>query len=347
MKAVVKVKEGSGNLVYQDIPDPQPGPGEVRIKIAFSGICGSDLKFYHWTHRASLKIPIPIVLGHEFSGTVDAVGEGVARVAPGDRVTAEAPKSVCGKCDFCINGDPSFCVSKKTAGLHTDGAMAEYLCIREEIVHKIPQGVTLEEAAMTEPCAIAMHCVYDRGSIKGGDTVVVFGPGTIGLLCLQFAKVNGARVILAGTRRDEKRLAVGRALGTDEVLYADEGDASTRILELTEGRGADCVIEASGSSAALDQAILGCKKKGTVLAVGIFKVGEHPISTLNTLVNNEISLLGCYSSRHLNWPRILRMMQSGQINVKPLITHKFHLTQADEAFACAENLDGIKVLLHP
>lgn len=347
MKAVRKIKEGPGNLAYVNIPEPAPGPDEVKIKINFCGICGSDMKFYHWTMRPGLCIPIPVTFGHEYSGVITEIGENVTSCKVGDRVTSETQKIICGKCEQCLSGHFALCSSKCSIGYQTDGAFADYICIREEIVHHVPDNVTLEEAAMAEPSCVSIHAAFDLCCIIPGDTVVVFGPGTIGQITAQLAKTSGAEVVMVGMSSDMERLAIGKKLGADYVLVADETDVVKRIREITNGRGADSAFECSGNGIAFDQAILSLKKRGVLVEVALFKVGHIPIKNLNTIVNNEIQVRGSYAQRHHNWDIALKLMGKHQLNLLPLITHKYPFSQWQEGFSVAEKMEGVKVLLHP
>jgi L-iditol 2-dehydrogenase len=347
MKAVRKISEGPGNLDYVDIPEPTLGQGEVKIKIHSCGICGSDMKFYHWTMRPGLRIPVPVTFGHEYSGEIVEIGENVTGYKVGDRVTSETQKIVCGKCEQCRSGHFALCAEKRSIGYQTDGAFAEFICMREELLHRVPENVTLEEAAMAEPSCVAFHAVFDLGRVNPGDTVVIFGPGTIGQIVGQLAKSASAQVILIGMSADKERLDVGKNLCADNVFEADKDDIVKEIRGITNGRGADCVFECSGSGTAFDQAILSLKKQGILVGVALYKTGSIPINNLNTVVNNEIQIRGAYAHRPHNWDRVLRLMSNRQLNLLPLITHRYDLSQWKEGFTVAEQMHGIKVLLKP
>lgn len=347
MKALRKVKPACGCMELAEIPEPQVTPGHVKIRVAFCGICGSDMKFYHWNMRPGLNIPIPVTFGHEFSGTVVELGEGVTGVAVGERVVSETPEISCGKCEQCRTGNTLLCASKRSIGYQTDGAMAEYIVIRQELLHKIPDNVTFQQAALCEPAAVAAHAVFDKTTVNPGDFAVVFGPGTIGLLVLQMAKAAGCRVALVGTAKDQKRLEVGRALGADEILVADTEDVPARLRTLTGGRGADVAFECSGAGPVLDQAVVSLKKMGELVIVSLFRNGEIPISTINTVVNNEIRISGSYGQRYGAWERVLRLLSDGKLNADLVETHVFPLERWQEGFDIAEQGAGIKILLQP
>ena len=347
MKALRKMKAACGCMELVDIPEPKAARGHVKIKVEYCGICGSDMKFYHWNMRPGLNIPIPVTFGHEYSGTVAEIGEGVEGIAVGDRVVSETPEIYCGKCEQCRTGNILLCSHKRSIGYQTDGAMADYVAIRQELVHKIPDNVSLKEAALCEPAAVAAHAVYDKAAVQPGDTVIVFGPGTIGLLVLQMVKAAGCRAILVGTGRDKRRLAIGRELGADEILSFDEEDIAEKIRELTRGRGADAAFECSGAGAVINQAIVSLKKAGELVIVSLFPNGDIPVSAFNTLVNNEIRITGSYGQRYKGWEKALQLMSSGQLNAGAIETDVFSLEDWEKGFAKAERKEGVKILLKP
>ena len=218
MKAVVKEKTGYG-IKVGDAAVPKPGPGEVLVRVEAVGICGSDLHIYEWTPGYEAIAPyFPRILGHEFSGEIVEIGEGSkGEFKRGEKVTSETCKS-CGQCFYCKQGNGILCLQRFVSGrigFERDGAMAEYVVVSEECLHRIPAGVTMEEAAMTEPAAVALGAV-ERGSFDPGDLVVISGPGPIGLMALQFCKALGAgRVVVVGLEADRRRLEVATKLGAD------------------------------------------------------------------------------------------------------------------------------------
>lgn len=347
MKALRKMKPAWGCMELTDIPEPITTPGHVKIKVAYCGICGSDMKFYHWNMRPGLHIPIPVTLGHEFSGTVSEIGEGVSGIAVGDCVVAETPEISCGTCRECRTGNSLLCSSKRSIGYQTDGAMAEYIVIKRELVHPIPHNVTLKQAALCEPAAVAAHAVFDKTAVHPGDCTVIFGPGAIGLLVLQMVKAAGCRAILAGMSGDEKRLAVGTQLGADEILLVDQADVPAQIKKLTGGCGADVIFECSGAESALNQAIVSLKKMGELVIVALFPNKNLSISAMNTIVNNEIRITGSYGQRYGSWVRVLTLLSQGKMNAEAMETHTFPMNQWQDGFDTAQQGKGIKILLQP
>lgn len=347
MKALRKIKPAYGCMQLVDIPEPVTAPGHVKVRIEYCGICGSDMKFYHWTQRPGMNIPIPVTFGHEYSGVVTEIGEGVTDIQIGDRVVSETPEIFCGKCEQCRTGNQLLCKSKRSIGYQVDGAMAEYICIRQELIHKIPDGVSFEEAAVCEPASVTAHAVYDKAHVQPGDAVLIFGPGLIGLLTLEHAKCCGAKVILAGLSKDEERLAIGKKLGADVVIKTDQSDVRDEVMKLTDGRGVDFVFECTGVGSVLNKAFGTLKRMGKMVLIAFFKPGDIPIEAWNTVVNNEIEIVGSYGQRYGNWERVLKLMDMKKLDVRAVTTHIFDLEDWEKGFGITERQEGLKVLLKP
>lgn len=340
MKAVVKSKEGVGNISFAERPEPVPGRGEVLINVAYAGICGTDLKIRsgdYWSNP-------PVVLGHEYSGFVAAAGEGVTDLMPGDRVVSETAQVVCGKCEYCLSGNFLMCDQRLSIGYGTDGAFGDAIAVRRAIVHKIPEGVGMREAAMCEPAAVALHAVFDYASIKPTDAVLVFGPGTIGQLVAQAARSMGAFVTLCGTEQDAFRLKIAEDLGFP-TMKADAEELKRFVSEATGGKGVDWAFDCSGAAPAVSQA-LGClKKQGCLVQVGLTKPNIQ--IDYGLVAMRELTIRGAFGHRNVNWSQALNMMAEKKIEAGPLITDEFSFEAWETAFDKAQNLHSIKVLLHP
>lgn len=340
MKAVVKTKEGAGNIAYMDFPKPELVADTVLIKVAAAGICGTDLKIREGNYWSNP----PVVLGHEYSGIVEAVGEGVTGFKPGDRVISETAGIVCGKCEYCLSGNYLMCDERLSIGYGTNGAMAEYIAVREAIVHHVPDGISLDEAALCEPSAVSYHAVFDYAEIKPTHTVLVMGPGTIGQLVAQIVKSTGARTILCGTSKDAYRLEIAASLGIETVV-SDQVDLNAYIAEKTEEGHVDYAFDCSGAAPAVSQALQCLKKKGTLVQVGLTK--ETITIDYGLIPMKEIAVKGAFGHVNSSWIGVLKMMKNGQLNVKPLITNHFRLQEWEKGFDQAKDLNCIKVLLHP
>lgn len=340
MKAVVKWEAGEGRISLEQRPKPRPGRGQVLIKVAWAGICGTDLKI----QSGDFWCNPPVILGHEYSGVIEETGEGVTDLLPGEPVVTETAQVVCGKCEYCLSGNYLMCASRLSIGYGTDGAFGEYIAVRREIVHKIPEGVTLEEAALCEPTAVALHSVFDYAEIRPHHEVLVFGPGTIGLLVAQAVKSMGAHAILCGTSQDSFRLEAGRRMGIDTVDTSVE-DLGDYVDAATAGRKADYAFDCSGAAPAVSQALNCIRKKGTLVQVGLTK----PAIQLDygTVAMKELTIRGAFGHRNENWAQALKLMAQKKIDVKPLITDRLPLEDWEQGFERARKLSSIKVLLQP
>jgi L-iditol 2-dehydrogenase len=303
-------------LELADFPEPEPGPGEVLIRVAACGICGSDVHGYDGT--SGRRIP-PIVMGHEAAGVVAATGSGVSTFKPGDRVTFDSTV-YCGECAFCKRGEVNLCDRREVIGVscgdyRRHGAFAEYIAVPERILYNLPEAMSFPEAAMLEAVSVALHAVHVTGDAKG-QTVLVIGAGMIGLLTMQAARAAAAaRVMIADI--DATRLNLARSLGNDGVFNLSGGELTQEILQQTGGVGADVVLEAVGRNETIATAIDCVRKGGTVTLIGnITPKVELP---LQKVVSRQIRLQGSAASAG-EYPEAIDLVASGKIKVKPLIT---------------------------
>ena len=244
MKALVKTGPSEEDLELKlDWPEAAPDPDQVKLRIAAAGICGTDIHILRGTWRCDY----PVVIGHEFCGTVVEVGSRVRGFQVGDRVVAANPAKTCGHCRHCLSGNAFMCPERVSAGYMIDGAFAETLCIDAIRCHHLPDHVSFKAAALGEPISVAVHAVIERTSVHAGDFAFVSGPGCVGLLVSQVAKLEGANVILAGTAKDRNRLECARKLGIEHLIDVSQEDPVEAVLRITEGRGADIVYECAGS----------------------------------------------------------------------------------------------------
>lgn len=340
MKALVKVADGR-DLELRDVPVPAPGPGEVLFQVHATGICGTDLHIQDDEYRV---VP-PVVIGHETAGTVVAVGPGVAGHRPGERVTAKTTISTCGRCAFCRDGRTNLCPERRWLGGHVDGGFAAYVVVPEANVLALPDAVTLDAAALTEPLACCVHAVLEVERPAPGSLVVVSGPGPIGLLCAQVARAAGADVIVLGTGADAARFALARAVGLTRLINVQAQDAVEAVGALSDGRPPDLVVECAGAAGSLDQCLRLARRGGTVLQVGLY--GKPAPVALDTLVLKELRLAGSFSSTPTAWITALELMASGRVRTEPLVTSKRPLTEWPDAFRAAREKAEGKILLTP
>ena len=340
MKALVKTREGPGHVELKDIPVPEPREGDALIRVQAAALCGTDVHIFHDVFPNSP----PVTLGHEFSGVVEVVGAAVQNVKPGDGVVSENNPFACGACRVCLTGYPNMCPQKRAMGIHSDGCFAEYVRLPAHLLHRIPEGVSFEAAALTEPLAVAVHAVSDRCSIYSDDRVVVMGPGTIGLLAAQVARAEGAgHVLVAGTSKDVSvRLDCARKLGL-ETFNVETGSLGARVMDLTAGMGADVVIEASGACSAVALGLDLLRRGGRMAVVGI--TGQDEISVKwDGLTVKGVTVCFAYSSRKENWDRALRFLGEKKAETLPLITHRMELDRWREAFVALERLESLRTV---
>jgi L-iditol 2-dehydrogenase len=303
-------------LELADFPEPEPGPGEVLIRVAACGICGSDVHGYDGT--SGRRIP-PIVMGHEAAGIVAATGAGVAEFKSGDRVTFDSTV-YCGECAFCKRGEVNLCDRREVIGVscgdyRRHGAFAEYIAVPERILYHLPAAMSFPEAAMLEAVSVALHAVHVTGDVKG-QTVLVIGAGMIGLLTMQAARAAGAaRVPIADI--DATRLNLARSLGNDGIFNLSGAELTQEMLQQTGGVGADVVLEAVGRNETIATAIDSVRKGGTVTLIG--NITPKVDLPLQKVVSRQIRLQGSAASAG-EYPEAIELVASGKIKVKPLIT---------------------------
>lgn len=353
MRAVVC--HGPYDYRVEEIARPRPGPGELLVKVGAAGICASDIKCYtggpvFWGQDgAGGYCEAPVVAGHEFAGTVAALGEGAAErhgVAPGDHVVAEQIIP-CGQCRFCKSGHYWMCEPHVIFGFKRgrgEGGMAEYMIYPANArVHKIDPRVGAREAAYIEPLACAMHAV-DRGEIKPGDAVVIAGVGNIGLCALQAARRYNPGLLIALDTKDY-RLELARTLGADVAINPVQEDAPARVKALTEGYGCDVYIEITGSAQAPQQGLAMIRRLGTLVA---FSVLNEPATLDWNLVGDqkELNVHGSHLGPYC-YPKAITAIADGSIDVKSLISAEFPLGEFPAAMEAARGGANLKTLLIP
>jgi L-iditol 2-dehydrogenase len=343
MKAVVKVKEGKGNIELREMPEPTPGPMEVRVRVTAAGICGSDIHI--WDSDIQIPMKPPVIVGHEFSGIIDQVGSGVETYKPGDRVTSETAAIVCGTCRFCRSGNYNLCHHRRGIGYWVNGAFARYCVVPVRRLHRLPDNVDLISAALCEPLACCVHGVNELTNIAAGDVVVLTGPGPIGLLAMQCAKAEGGYLIVCGTSADKARLDLAQQLGADRVVDIQQEDIKTIVGELTGGLGADVVLECSGAAAAASFGLDIVCKGGKYTQIGLF---GRPIQIdFEKIAYKEITVKGSFSQKWTAWTKALQFLQQGKVITKPIISDVLPLDLWQEGFEKHRNKTGLKIVLKP
>ena len=330
-------------MEIRDTEIHEPGPGQVLVEVKSAGICGSDLHIYHW--NIAYKMKPPMILGDEFSGVIVKTGDGVEGWESGERVTAEPSAIICGKCRYCRTGAYNMCAERKVMGYWVDGVFAEYVVVGAERLHRLPENISFDEGALTEPFACCVHGVHECTGIEAGDLVAVSGPGAIGLLCAQLAKAEGAQVMLIGTGADRERLEAARSLGIDYCLNLEEADPVKFARSIGGGDGADVVLECSGAAAAAAMALEIVRPQGKYTQIGLF--GKPITLDFERISYKEIIVTGSLGQRWTAWTRALMIMAQGKVNLKALISDKFPLSRWKEGFEKFEARGGMKILLDP
>jgi (R,R)-butanediol dehydrogenase / meso-butanediol dehydrogenase / diacetyl reductase len=333
---------GRRDLRFEDVPEPHPGRGQVKVKIKLAGICGTDLKEYISGPGMIPPENVPIIPGHEYSGQIIELGEGASGFKTGDRVTGLGYWK-CGDCYFCRKGQYNLCANWGFTGLSVNGCMAEYLVVPDYSVYKLPDNVTYEIGALTEPLSVAVHAVR-QGQVRPGDRVAVLGDGTIGLSVLMAARLAGASATYMVSKH-EGRGQVAREMGATAVIGTGAGTAADRIRELTGGLGADIAFECVGQPSTPQESMLLVRKGGTVVILGVFD--KTSVLDFGKVSFNEINIIG--SSIYIREAEtVLAYLADGRMDPSPLISAIVPLKDAaSQGFErlISDKENNIKVLL--
>ena len=339
-----------GDLRLERIPIPSLAEGEVRVRIGFCGVCGSDIPriFAKGTYS------FPTVCGHEFAGTVDTCGPGVNNFAPGDAVVV-FPLLWCGTCAACERGKYVQCDDYGYLGSRSDGAFAEFVVAPKENLIPVPAGVALEAAAMTEPAAVALHALRRVQNSLIGKTVAIFGAGPIGLIAAQWAKIMGATSVFLFDIVPAK-LELAQRLGFEQVFNSDVEDAVDVVNAQTDGTGVHVCIEAAGVPQTYLNALGSVRRGGSVVLLGnpIADV-TLPAALISQVMRREANVIGTWNSDYSiagnddDWRTVLKAMASGELTLSPLITHKVPLMDSTETLHMMRDKSEFyaKVLVHP
>ena len=331
MKAVVL--HAADEMRVEQRPMPDPGSGEVLLKVNVTSICGTDVKVLH---RKLLGQPDgPFIMGHEYAGTVAALGPGVDEFKVGDRVAVEVHKG-CERCENCIKGWYTSCLNygnlakgHRAKGLTCDGGFAEYAVNHVNTLYKLPDNLTFEQACMVTTAASPLWAIDLMGGYLAGETVLVQGPGPIGLLAVQLCKALGAeRVILSGTRPE--RLEIGRRLGADFLVNVRQESLARRMADITGGKGADSVLECAGGPTSMQEALESVKRGGRI---GVVAWYAGPVEMdMNLAVRSNVRIYAARGEGGMNSGRSLALMSAGKLDADAIITHRFALDAVHEAF---------------
>jgi L-iditol 2-dehydrogenase len=328
---------------------PQIGPGEILLKVEVASICGTDVKVLHRTLQG--QPAGQFIMGHEYAGTVAALGPGVSEFQIGERVAVEVHKG-CDRCENCIKGWYTSCLNygdlakgHRAKGLTCDGGFAEYAVNHINALYRLPDNLTFEQACMVTTAASPLWAIDLMGGYVAGETVLVLGPGPIGLIAVQLCKALGAeRVILSGTR--DSRLEIGKQHGADFTINVRKENLADRVRQITHGKGADSVLECAGGPTSMQEALENVKRGGRI---GVVAWYTGPVQVdMNLAVRSNVRIYAARGEGGMNCGRSLALMSAGKIAADPIITHHFTLDQIHEAFRTyVERIDNaLKVVIH-
>ena len=336
--AVVNFSSAPHSVELREFARPVAGAEDVILAVEAVGVCGSDL--HQWTGQHSWPVNYPVVLGHEFGGRIAELGAGVRGWAEGDRVVSETAAVIDPASPLSRAGRYNLDPRRKGFGYGVDGAMTRFVRVPARCLHRVPDGLPLEQAALTEPCCVAYNAVIENGRVQPGDRIVVLGPGPIGILCVAMARLAGAEVALVGLERDRVRLNVAKAYGCDVIV----GDA-TEWARRRDGLGVDGVVDAAGVSAALRTALELVRPAGWISKVGW---GPQPLNfSLDPLVQKNVTLQGSFSHTWPMWERVLALLASGRLDVRPITGGVWPLTEWHTAFERMHGGEIVKAVLQP
>jgi L-iditol 2-dehydrogenase len=343
------VLHDADDMRVEEWPVPEPGLGEVLLKVNVASICGTDLKVLHRILQG--QPASEFIMGHEYAGTVAALGPGVSEFQIGDRVAVEVHKG-CDRCENCIKGWYTSCLNygdlakgHRAKGLTCDGGFAEYAVNHINTLYRLPDNLTFEQACMVTTAASPLWAIDLMGGYVAGETVLVLGPGPIGLIAVQLCKALGAeRVILSGTR--DSRLEIGKQHGADFTINVRNENLADRVREITQGKGADSVLECAGGPTSMQEALENVKRGGRIGVVAWY-TGPVQID-MNLAVRSNVRIYAARGEGGMNCGRSLALMSAGKIAADPIITHHFTLDQIHEAFRTyVERIDNaLKVVIH-
>lgn len=336
--AVVNYAPEKGSVELREIAPPEIGEEEVLLQVENVGVCGSDL--HQWTADHSWHVNYPVVLGHEFGGRIAEIGSRVTGWDVGDRVVSETAAVIDPNSPLSRSGLYNLDPNRKGFGYGVNGAMTKYVKVPARCLHQIPDHLPFEEACLTEPCCVAYNAVVINSRIKPGDRVIVIGPGTIGILCAAVARLCGAEVSVVGLENDRRRLETAKLYGCEGII----GDAM-EWAKSHDGLGADLVIDAAGASSTLKLAMDWVRPNGQITKVGW---GPQPCGfSLDQLVQKNVTLQGSFSHNWPIWEKVIALLGSGTLNVRPIIGGIWSIASWQEAFEKMHHGEVIKSVLKP
>lgn len=340
MKAIVKTEDKPMAYAVKDMPTPEPKAGEVLVRIKATGLCYTDMSILKGEYKGRKPVPIPVILGHEASGVVAGFGAGVHTVQTGQRVGFEV-LSGCGKCRNCRLGHKNMCTDWNHLGITGHGTFAEYAVVPEGLVHPLPDNVDLADAALLEPLSLTVRSV-EHVRPQVGESAVIVGPGTVGLLHLQALKAAGvARLIVVGLDADKIRFGIAEELGATQIVNASHEDPAAAVFKGTGGLGADILIETASSPKVWDFLLDMMAANGRMSVFGLYPESKfQPLA----LIRRGVTLYGDVAFLPRHFMRAISWLEAGKVKARALVTRRFHLDQAGEAFEVFKNKETVKCL---
>jgi L-iditol 2-dehydrogenase len=342
MRALVKYAPGPGNLDILDVDEPPCGDNQVKVEIAFCGVCGTDIHVLHDTFR---NYP-PVILGHEFSGTVVEVGRKVACAKAGERVAVLGATAVtCGQCEYCRTGYFIFCRNRRGMGHGVNGAFTRYVVVRPDQLYRVPEPFSLAEASISEPFAAVVQAVTELTPVRIGETVLISGPGPIGLLALKLLVAEGIKVIVAGAPGDVERLNAAKRFGAAVVVNVGERNLAEAVREETGGAGADVAFECAGHPSSVRGCLESLRPMGRYTQIAI--CGRDIDFPIDLIFYKQLRLQGSITYTAKTWDRVMKIYAQGRIRLDDLISVKLPITEWQDGFNLCMDKKALKVLMYP
>ncbi|SCJ44918.1 Sorbitol dehydrogenase [uncultured Clostridium sp.] len=352
MLSVVRYGLGKGEVELREVPIPQIGEGDVLLRVHSAGLCGSDINTY--MGRGSGKT-VPLIMGHEFAGTVAAVGRRVTRWKEGDRVVSDNTGAVCGSCYACMQGEYLQCPNRLGLGGAIDGGFAEYVRIPEQALSpfpnclwRVPDDMPLEVAAILDPPSNGYNAVIQQGGLIAGETVAVMGVGPLGLGGIGAASAAGASKVIALVRASTSALhrEAARKMGATHIIETDTQDARAEVLRLTDGEGVAITNNCAGPASTFPLCVDITRNGGKIVMTGYD--WEHPLNhEITTMTDRNISLVGHMGYNPTSWRNVIRLIEAGKLDIRPMITHELPLKDFHEGVRLMQSRQAIKVIFHP
>ncbi len=342
MEALVKYDKGQGNVRLQDMPDPQVEDGKVILEVNSCGICGTDLHVYH----DMFKNYPPVILGHEFSGRVIEKGRNTEGIDLGSRFSVlGAPTVICNNCEYCHSGEFMFCKAKRGMGHGVNGAFAKYVAARPDQLYATAAHVSDDISALVEPFAVAVHAVGEIADVQFGDTVLLSGPGPIGMLLLKLLLAQGIKTIVAGTREDKDKLKTAMEWGAHTTVMVDVEDLQAVVQQETKGKGVDIAFETAGAQGSVANCLTALRPLGQYVQVGHF--GKDITIPFDLTAFRQLNIKGSVGYTRATWDRAIEIINQGNINFEDVISHRMPLSDWQKGFDLMEQKKSLKILLYP